>query len=199
MNPPWEQDHYELLEIPRPATAEQVEKAYRMVRSIYTEDSMAGYAVFEDGDVEEIRERIEVAYRTLADEQQREAYDALLDERLARDASREVPGADVAAIEVLDELDETGGDFDGARLRRVRLHRGVEIEEIAEVTKVNPTYLHFLEEERFEDLPSAVYVRGFVKGFASCVGLPPDRVARSYMQRYEETRDNPKRRRFGRR
>ena len=51
---------------------------------------------------------------------------------------------------------------------------------------MNPTYLRFIEEERFDDLPAAVYVRGFVKGYARCLGLDPDRVAPSYMRRYEE-------------
>jgi flagellar biosynthesis protein FlhG len=97
------------------------------------------------------------------------------------------------------DLDEAAGEFDGERLRRVRLQRGLELEEIAKVTKVNPTYLRFIEEERFDELPAAVYVRGFVVGYASCVGLEGKRVAKSYMTRFEESRDNPKRRLFSRR
>ena len=79
------------------------------------------------------------------------------------------------------------------------MHRGIELERVAEVTKVNPTYLRFIEEERFDDLPAAVYVRGFVLGYAGCVGLDPRRVAKSYMSRYEESRNSSKRRLFGRR
>ncbi len=81
----------------------------------------------------------------------------------------------------------------------MRERRSIEIDEIAGVTKVNPTYLRFLEEERFDDLPAAVYVRGFLKSYARCLGLDPDRVARSYMRRYEERVTKRKRGLFSRR
>jgi flagellar biosynthesis protein FlhG len=208
-----EQDHYETLEIPRNASAEDVERAYHLARATYSEGSLAGHSVFEEGDVEVIRERIELAYETLHDREKRESYDAQLlhaadESELSPIASDPVtlatsvvpPATPIEKLE-LAELDaEDVGDYDGARLRRTRLRNGVELEEIAGVTKVNPTYLRFIEEERFEDLPAAVYVRGFVMGYASCVGLDPKRVAASYMPRYEErTAGESRRRRFSRR
>jgi flagellar biosynthesis protein FlhG len=79
-------------------------------------------------------------------------------------------------------------DWDGPRLRRARMLRGLDIEDVAAATKVNPTYLRFLEEERFEDLPAAVYVRGFVAAYARLLGLDATRVAPSYVARCEEQR-----------
>ena len=79
--------------------------------------------------------------------------------------------------------------FDGPRLRRSRLHRGIEIEHIADITKINPTYLRFIEDERFDDLPAPVYVRGFVRAYASCVGLEAEQVAGSYMERFLASRE----------
>jgi cytoskeletal protein RodZ len=61
----------------------------------------------------------------------------------------------------------------------------VEIDQIAAVTKISPTYLRFLEEERFEDLPAPVYVRGFVGAYARCIGLEPERVVSGYMKGLE--------------
>jgi flagellar biosynthesis protein FlhG len=84
--------------------------------------------------------------------------------------------------------DEEGGSYDGPRLRRARLLRGVEIEQIADVTKVNPTYLHFIEEERFNELPATVYVRGFVSAYARCLGLEPSGVSLSYVERIQQHR-----------
>jgi hypothetical protein len=75
--------------------------------------------------------------------------------------------------------------YDGARLRRSRLQRGLDLDHIAAVTKINPTYLRLIEEERFEDLPAQVYVRGFVTAYAKCVGLDPAVVTPSYMTRFE--------------
>ena len=106
-------------------------------------------------------------------------------------------GLPTPELEPLD--DEPGTPYDGARLRRSRLHRGVEIEQIAQVTKINPTYLHFIESERFDDLPAPVYVRGFVSAYARCVGLDADAVAASYMERFRASRETgPPRNRLSR-
>jgi flagellar biosynthesis protein FlhG len=137
----------------------------------------------------------------LSDPDRRRAYDA----SLAAVDPEPVPAAPDALgasaplpADELDEIDEEQGEFDGSRLRRCRLQREMELEEVAGVTKVNPAYLAFIEEERFDALPAPVYVRGFVAAFASCLGLDGSRVARSYMQRYESQRPQPPRRRRGR-
>ena len=83
-------------------------------------------------------------------------------------------------------LDDGTGDFDGERLRHFRIRCGMEIEDIARITKISPTYLGFIEKERFADLPDSVYVRGFVTAYANCVGLEGKGVAASYMKRFDE-------------
>lgn len=74
-----------------------------------------------------------------------------------------------------------GGDF----LRMVREYKGITITDIAERTKIQSTYLKYLEEERFSDLPPAVYVEGFVTQVARLLKLDVDRVVQGYMARYE--------------
>ena len=203
MKPLEEQDHYELLEISRQANREEIIRAYQMARALYADESMAGLSVFDAGDADAICDRVESAYKTLMDAGARRAYDDSLDgaaaetpEGLADEAAEQRPGEPTEAPEG-PEAEE--GEFGGARLRRMRVHRGIELEDVAEVTKVNPTYLRFIEEERFDDLPAAVYVRGFVLGYAGCIGLDAHQVAKSYMSRYEESRNSNKRRLFGRR
>lgn len=204
MKPLSEQDHYEILEVARTATPDEIERAYRLTSQTYAEDSLAGYSVFDEGEASALRERMETAYRVLADEESRQEYDVSL-AVAAEDPTPPVPtplpelvAPAPAPIEPFEELDEEDGDFDGARLRRCRLRRGVELEEIAGVTKINLTYLRFIEEERFADLPAPVYVRGFVSAYAGCVGLDPRRVAASYMKRFEPARPEPRRGRFSR-
>jgi len=90
-------------------------------------------------------------------------------------------------IETFDDVEEEAeGAWDGGRLRRARLRRGIDLGRIASVTKINPTYLRFLEEECFEDLPAKVYVRGFVVAYARCLGLDPERVVSSYLERFSQ-------------
>lgn len=92
-------------------------------------------------------------------------------------------------LEVFEEGGEDeGSEWTGPRLRRARLLRGLDIDDVAAATKVNPTYLRFLEEERFDDLPAAVYVRGFVAAYARLLAIDPTRVAPSYVARCEEQR-----------
>ena len=66
-----ELDHYELLELPVGADPAQIEKAYKTLRATYAADSMAVYSILEPSEAEQIRERIEGAYRVLSDEEER--------------------------------------------------------------------------------------------------------------------------------
>ena len=88
------------------------------------------------------------------------------------------------------------GDFDGVRLRRARLFRGYEIDEISHVTKVSGTHLRNIEEEKYAELPADVYVRGFVTAYARTIGLDPQRVVPGYMARLQESRNDGARSRF---
>jgi flagellar biosynthesis protein FlhG len=82
----------------------------------------------------------------------------------------------------------------GADLREERQRLRLAIETIAEKTKIRRAYLQAIEEERFGDLPAAVFVRGFLREYARCLGLPGEDVARNYMKRYrdwQESRSQP--------
>jgi curved DNA-binding protein CbpA len=98
-------------------------------------------------------------------------------------ATRRIPRITIEpALEENAEPDD--GVFDGPVLRRIRMSRGVELEEISGVTKISELYLRFLEENRYHDLPAPVYVRGFVKEYAKCLRLDPTQVADTYMERF---------------
>ncbi len=202
MKPLFEQDHYEVLEIPRDAEPDGIERAYRLILSTYSEDSLAGYSVVHGADAAAIRERVETAYRVLSDSEARRSYDSSIGPATpdpgveAEQAAASGEPARTAPSEPFDELDETE-EYDGARLRRARLRRGLDLDEIATRTKVNQSYLSFLEEERFGELPPRVYVRGFVMAYAACLGLDSAVVAATYMRRYDAERPR-QRRRFSR-
>ena len=200
-----DQNHYEILETHTAATREEIERAYRLALATYADDSLAGYSVFAKGDAAALRERIEAAYRVLADSRMRSGYDATLEVDREGSPPLAEPSAPLVPVEsTTDEpplplqaadfahLDDGAGEFDGERLRHFRIRGGMEIEDIARVTKISPTYLRFIEEERFADLPDSVYVRGFVTAFANCVGLEGKDVAVSYMKKFDK--DNGERR-----
>lgn len=203
MKPLSELTHYDLLEIGRDAAPDEIERAYRMAAVTYEEGSLATYSLFDEGEAAAMRERIEHAYAVLSDAESREAYDRaspgvdegapassdLVEIDLALEEPA-VPRGPLGELADFDEaFEEDDAAFDGARLRRSRLQRGVELEQIAQITKINPTYLRFIEEEHFEDLPAPVYVRGFVNAYARCLGLDPQRVVPEYIERFEAARD----------
>ncbi len=210
MKPLSEQSHYEILEVPRGSDTAEIERAYRLSIATYADDALAGYSIFEVGDAEMIRERVETAYRVLSDDDTRRVYDESLQAWWSDESGPmssitpptgevEVPETrplqqPVETLEDLGDVDEEEGEFDGARLRRTRVRLGIEIDEVGRITKVNPVYLRCIEEERFEDLPARVYVRGFVTAYASCLGLDSRRAAESYMRRFDAGGPEPQRR-----
>ncbi len=194
-----ELSHYEVLEVGPDATAEDLERAYRIMRATFQEDSLATYSVSAPEEAERMRERIELAYQVLTDPERRLEYDeGMSAEPIPMDDEGLDPRNDHPAappevspeIAGFDDLEEDG-PIGGATLRRARLRHGFELERIAATTKINPRYLKLLEEENFEDLPAAVYVRGFVVSYARCVGLDPARVVGPYMDKLEEARPAP--------
>jgi flagellar biosynthesis protein FlhG len=204
------QNFYEILELSSEATLPEIERAYRIARATYQPSSPATYSVFSDDDNVEILERIEEAHSVLADSALRREYDA----RLRREEFTDRPRAAAAAgstfrapesaptpyttrspqadIELEQSIEPEDGVYDGPVLRRIRLSRGVELEDISVTTKINETYLRFIEENRYQDLPAPVYVRGFLREYAKCLHLDPNRVTQSYMDRLSSRPGGPR-------
>ncbi len=200
------QNHYEVLELSPGAHPEEIERAYRLAASTWSAGSLALYSLFDDNDATAVRDRIDQAYEVLSDERMRQAYDSdnfdAFPEPAAASPARQ---GGLASLEEEYEdmevsLDSAPGkplrteggaaetEYDGARLRRARMHRGIELVAVGDITKVTLTYLQAIEDEAFDQLPAPVYVRGFVTAYARAIGLDPDRVAKSFMPRLEAAR-----------
>ncbi|HET8946094.1 MAG TPA: helix-turn-helix domain-containing protein [Candidatus Polarisedimenticolia bacterium] len=101
--------------------------------------------------------------------------------------SRPVPDAAPATAEPPQAASEprplpTTGE--ALRLERQRL--GQTLEAIASRTKIRQTFLAAIEQEEWDRLPSPVFLRGFVREFALCLGLPADPVARALLGRRDQ-------------
>lgn len=64
----------------------------------------------------------------------------------------------------------------GQMLRRERTLRGVTLEEIAASTRISLNFLKAMEADRFEELPSEIFLRGFVRNVADYLGLDANQV-----------------------
>ena len=68
----------------------------------------------------------------------------------------------------------------GERLEEARKQKGISIREAAEATKVRSDYLHRFESSQFDiNLPD-IYVRGFLRSYATYLGLPADKIVADY-------------------
>ena len=76
--------------------------------------------------------------------------------------------------------------YTGAVLGALRREHGLSLEAIGAVTKVRITHLRCLEEERFGSLPAPIFLKGFVREYARCLKLDPERVWQDYRTRYED-------------
>lgn len=78
MKPIPEQSFYEILEIPRDAPLEEVEKAYQRAKALYAPGSLAIYSLVAPEEMALLNRRIEEAHRVLLDAGTRAGYDATL-------------------------------------------------------------------------------------------------------------------------
>src|SRR3954468_23161691 len=65
-------------------------------------------------------------------------------------------------------------------LRAGRSQRRMSLEDVAKVTKIQPRILDRLEAGKLEGLPAEVFVRGFVRSYARCVGLDETEALERY-------------------
>lgn len=64
-------------------------------------------------------------------------------------------------------------DSPGAVLSQERGARGLSLERVAAATRIRRRYLEALEEWRLDDLPGAVYARGYLRAYAEHLELDP--------------------------
>ena len=68
----------------------------------------------------------------------------------------------------------------GEYLKSVRESRGIRLDDASRVTKIGKGYLVALEQGEFDKLPSAAYIKGFLRLYAGFLGLSGDEVIGMY-------------------
>ena len=66
------------------------------------------------------------------------------------------------------------------KLRQVRKQKGIDIEQIAAKILVRPVFLNALEEGRFEELPEAVYIQGFIRRYGDAIGIDGTAISQEF-------------------
>ena len=72
----------------------------------------------------------------------------------------------------------------GNSLREARLRKELDFPELEQGTKIRAKYLRALEDENFDQLPAATYVKGFLRTYADYLGLDGQLYVDEYNVRY---------------
>lgn len=192
---PWREvppsSHHDVLEVERGATDEEIRRAYKRMCAVFDPENLVTFGLFDEEGLEAARSRIDEAYDVLLDPARRRPYEISVfpgaEETKAETEQEQVPSGELPPAPNITPDTE----FSGALLRAVRESQGTSLDQISARTKVGTNYLGCIEEEDFERLPAAVYVRGFVTEFAKCLRLDPEQVSQSYLRRYKARMEQP--------
>src|SRR3974390_1780461 len=75
----------------------------------------------------------------------------------------------------------------GTTLRDARKRQGLELPECELQTRIRARYLSALEEERFDQLPETAYARGFLRSYATFLGVD----ARVLVEEFDDRMGGP--------
>lgn len=75
---------------------------------------------------------------------------------------------------------ESAGSSPGAILRRCREFHEITLEEASETTKIGVSHLRALEDDQIREFANQAYLKGFLRIYATYLGLNSDDIARMY-------------------
>jgi flagellar biosynthesis protein FlhG len=207
-------DHYRALEVPIRASQDEIRNAYRRLKeSVISPAELASESI--DAVESARHRAIEAAYDVLSDPDRRALYDReigiaeVVDEAPPAAVAAAVVADEAAYAAPPLTMSTTAGEraesfaerapalvretpdipddveIDGPMLKKIREARGMDLRQVATITKIGRDHLLALEEERFQQLPAVVYVRGFLSAYARVLRLEVKRVTASYLKRYE--------------
>ena len=202
-------NYYEMLDLQPNAVPYEIRHAYNAAMQLYQPGSLVSYSFFSEKERREILALIEKAYQTLIKDQLRKEYDDELVRRGEIDAKEETapevkkpvsvfhisrgPTARtvfVSSDALKDRISQSQVIKDilaqsvlsGQDLKQIRTELGLTIEQIAEETKIRVNHIQSIEEGQAQNLPPAVFLKGFVKSYLKCLGLESvDELSARYM------------------
>lgn len=198
-----ELNYYELLEIPPDASVFEIRHAYKDQLAIYEKGAVGTYSLFGEDERDRILHRLETAFHTLLDETSRAVYDKKLIGAGQIDPgvlSRQRPKKPLPIFQavrstakkhVSDKIDAKLKEIQtrqlieklnrqpvisGVDLGYVRGVMGIELIEIFEVLRISVSILDAIEQHREKDLPSPVFLKGFLKSYAGLFDLDSEKL-----------------------
>lgn len=70
----------------------------------------------------------------------------------------------------------------GQKLRTARENQGVDLDKVASATKISRRYLQALENDEFDGLPGDVFIKGYVRAIAQCIGVDAEPLVADFVR-----------------
>ncbi len=219
MNTDSRNNYYDILEVTQSATQHEIVLAFERAKRTYSQQNPALYSVFTPDEAESLRKLIEEAYQVLSNQTYRNIYEKRLlsksysESDLSLEAIKAASSTlytdsvvKVSPIEpaVMNPVDEFKPDsefekkmancteWSGSFLKEVREYKKVTVDQLHEQTKINPWYITAIEKTEPQNLPAAVFVRGYVLQIAKSLQLNEKAVADSYMKLFKSASEQKK-------
>ena len=69
----------------------------------------------------------------------------------------------------------------GQYLKNERLQQGIDLKRISNETKISVTNLSHIEMENYADLPAEIFMKSYLRSYATCLGMNSDEVIHRYL------------------
>jgi len=210
------QNYYEILGVSPDASRMEIRSTYLRAKMAYSSQSQALYSLVSDEAARESLALVEEAFRVLGDEGRRADYDRMLSaarraggatnvevgndalvSTFAASAPMRAPQSFVPTTAARASGEEIrtavaayvaeGDPADGAFYRKLRELIGISEAEIHERTKISLSQIRALEENRYEELPQQVFVKGFLRSILRYMNIPDaEKLTSAYGARFRE-------------
>ena len=68
----------------------------------------------------------------------------------------------------------------GMYLKKEREAKIISLKEVAQITKISPIYLEYIEKNEFEKIPQGPYIKGYIGSYSSAIGCDAEKIINLY-------------------
>ncbi len=76
----------------------------------------------------------------------------------------------------------------GVILKSARESKNITIESLSKLTKIDPSYIVAIENDDYQNLPSPVFIKGFIRNLAIALDKPHDELVAIFRRDYQHSR-----------
>ena len=181
---------YELLNVDPYTSEEEIRRAYKGLLERFNPDGFIAYGLYTRTQAEALRYQFDEAYQILSDPIQRQEYDAQTFPNgfPPRKIQKNITSYSTKLQPLVNKKDALeyaqNHTLNGRGIKQLRIRYDISLEAIHERTKISIHTLRCLEDDRFEELPAEVYVKGFLKQLAHVLSLPQDQILQQYLDTF---------------